>query len=427
LATLEIDEDRALKAASAGLNEVPGNLGRETPLVLLLVATSILTMLNSSSFPALMPVLVAEWGLSNTEAGWISGIFYGGYICAVPFSVSLTDRIDSRRIYLASLVLTSFAAFGFAMLADGFWSAMAFRALAGAGLAGTYMPGLRLLTDRTSPRRQHRWIAIYTASYGLGTSVSYLTMIELSAHVGWQLALIAAAVGALIGFGLILTVPHHNHPDVAGRPIFPDLRPVLRNRLALKYIALYGLHNWELFAFQSWLVSYLAWCGTRQLTAEVWLPWISWITAGLLLASMLASILGAELAARFGRLRTIGAVMVVALLVAPLAGAGGYLPLWLAVGSCLLLSVLTMGDSAAITTGTMFAAADGQRGVTLAFHSIVGFGGGLLGPLAVGVVLDVTIGWGTSASWLAGFLTMALGSLGGLVLLGLSKQAHASR
>lgn len=409
---------------AAGRSENPN---REAVLVLLLVTTSILTMLNSASFPALMPVLNAQWGLSNTEAGWISGIFYGGYICAVPFSVSLTDHVDSRRIYLAALLLTAVAALSFALLADGFWSAMLFRALAGAGLAGTYMPGLRLLTDRTSPRRQPRWIAIYTASYGLGSSVSYLTIIELASHVGWQTALVVAAAGALLSFGLILFVPGHSHPDFSGRLHLPDLRPVLANRPALKYIALYGFHNWELFAFQSWMVAYLTWCGTREMSGEDWLPWVSWIAAGLLLASMAASILGAEIATRVGRLRLIGGVMTVVLVAAPLAGAGGYLPLWSVIAFCLLLSMLTMGDSAAITTGTMFAAAEGQRGITLAAHSIVGFGGGLLGPLAVGIVLDLTARWGEGASWLAAFLTMALGSLAGLVLLARSKRVFEPR
>ena len=139
---------------------------------------------------------------------------------------------------------------------------------------------------------------------------------------------------------------------------------------------------------------------------------------------MVASILGAEVATRYGRLRTIATVMAVVLVVAPLAGSGGYLPLWSVLAGCLLLSMLTMGDSAAITTGAMFAAAEGQRGITLAAHSIVGFGGGLVGPLAIGIVLDLAARWGDSASWLAAFVTMALGSAVGLALLGRSAAAR---
>ncbi len=30
-------------------------------------------------FPALLPGFQAEWGLTNTAAGWISGIYFGGY------------------------------------------------------------------------------------------------------------------------------------------------------------------------------------------------------------------------------------------------------------------------------------------------------------------------------------------------------------
>jgi MFS family permease len=67
-------------------------------LVALHVLTSVLGMLGSSSFSALVPEFQREWGLSNTDAGWINGIFYGGYVLAVPLLVGLTDRIDPRRI-----------------------------------------------------------------------------------------------------------------------------------------------------------------------------------------------------------------------------------------------------------------------------------------------------------------------------------------
>jgi MFS family permease len=388
-------------------------------LVALLLVTSLLTMLNSASFPALVPVLQHEWGLNNTEAGLISGIFYGGYICAVPFTVSMTDHVDARRIYLFALVLTGIAGIAFAVFAEGFWSALIARALAGAGMAGTYMPGLRLITDRTAPERQSRWIALYTANYALGISISFVATIELSARVGWHGAILCASGAALLCVLLILPVPRHVHMVSSGKRIhLPDLRPVLRNRPALRYIGLYGLHNWELFAFQSWIVAYLTWCGVEAELGGDWTSWVSWLTAMFLVGGTVASVGTAELASRFGRPRVIRITMTLAIAAALLAGAGAHWPIAVTVAACLVFSMLTMADSAAITTGAMFAAPEGQRGATLAVHSIVGFSGGLLGPFVVGGVLDFSTAAFGQVNWLAGFFTMALGSLAGLFLLG---------
>ena len=41
--------------------------------------------------------MIALWGLSYSEAGWITAAFYGAYILAVPFLVTLTDRLDPKR------------------------------------------------------------------------------------------------------------------------------------------------------------------------------------------------------------------------------------------------------------------------------------------------------------------------------------------
>ena len=46
------------------------------------------------------------------------------------------------------------------------------QALLGAGLAGTYMPGLKELSDRTAGPRQSRAIAFYTSTFGIGSSLS---------------------------------------------------------------------------------------------------------------------------------------------------------------------------------------------------------------------------------------------------------------
>ena len=56
-----------------------------------------LSMTGFACYTTLLPGLMKEWALSNAEAGLIGGIFYTGYMVAVPVLSSLTDRVDSRR------------------------------------------------------------------------------------------------------------------------------------------------------------------------------------------------------------------------------------------------------------------------------------------------------------------------------------------
>ena len=143
-------------------------------LLLCLCLAEVLGMANYAGFAALLPQFVAAWSLSNAEAGWISGIYFAGYTLVVPFLVALTDKLDTRAIYLGSTALVAASTLGFAFAADGFWSAMVLRALTGIGLAGTYMPGLRVLTDHTAPAQRARVTGFYTASYSAAASLSFV-------------------------------------------------------------------------------------------------------------------------------------------------------------------------------------------------------------------------------------------------------------
>lgn len=48
-------------------------------LILSLCIAEIFSISSIMYFPALLPDFQAEWGITNTETGWINGIFYGGY------------------------------------------------------------------------------------------------------------------------------------------------------------------------------------------------------------------------------------------------------------------------------------------------------------------------------------------------------------
>src|SRR5947209_20079276 len=100
-------------------------------------AAHVASMAGFSTYATLLPGLQNEWGLNNSQAGFISGAFFAGYIAAVPLLTRLTDRVDARRVYLVSSVVAAAALAGMALFANGLLSASIPQLAAGGGVAWT--------------------------------------------------------------------------------------------------------------------------------------------------------------------------------------------------------------------------------------------------------------------------------------------------
>lgn len=379
-----------------------------------LCGAEILTMLGVATFAALLPGFQAQWQLSHTEAGWISGVFFAGYVAAVPFLVGLTDHADARRIYLLSCGLTAASAALFALLADGFWSALALRALAGVGLAGTYMPGLRALSERVEGPLQSRAVAFYTSSFGVGFALSFLLSGAVDRWLGWRAAFLLAAFAAALAW-LIARSALEPRPDAAPlRLRLPDFRPLLARRDLLGYCTAYAAHNWELFALRAWVVAFLAFAAGRGGGGPT--PDPTLVASLVTVIGMPSSVLGNELALRVGRRRAIVAVMSISAVAACLIGFASALPPLALAGLLCLYAVVLNGDSAALTAGLLQAAPAAHRGAAMALYSSCGFVGSFLGPLAFGVVLDLAPG-DPALAWGLAFCSMGLACAAGPLAL----------
>jgi MFS family permease len=380
-----------------------------------LCAAEIFGMAGFATFSALLPTFLSEWKLTNTEAGWVSGIYYAGYLLSVPVLTSLTDRVDPRRILLLGNALSGFAALGFGLVASGFWTALAFRFIAGMGLAGTYMPGLKVLSDHTEGPLQSRYVAFYTSSFSIGASASYFLSGEIATLADWRWSFGLASVGSLTAAILIVTmVPAAKVPAVGAETrMLLDFRPVLRTRNAMAYVIGYTAHVWELFSMRSWIVAFLAFSQSLQSSSSF--GNITLIAAIVNLLGLPASLGGNELAVRFGRRRVVTLIMLVSAMLGCLIGFAAALPAYFVIALSLLYGITVMADSASLTAGAVAAAPAGHRGATLAVHSTLGFSAGFFGPLAIGAVLDL-FGGGTLA-WGLAFVTMGLGSLAGPIAL----------
>ncbi len=395
-------------------------------VTLLLCAAEVLGLAGLATFASLLPYFMQAWHLSNTQAGWLSAIYYAAYVVMVPMLTAVTDRRDARRILLVSLLIGALASLGFAWGAQGFWSALVLRFLAGVSLAGIYMPGLKLLSDHTEGPRQSRYVSFYTASFSLGTSLSYFMAGEVFALLDWRWTFATAGLFTLVGALLVwLWVP-------AGRTYPPDtpqagrtaIGAVLRNRNAMAFVLAYAAHMWELFSMRSWMVAFLDY--SRRLQPAGMLDWSpTQVVALINLIGLPASIAGNELCRRVGRKKVLVRIMAASALMSACVGFAAPLPYGVVIALGSLYGVFVLGDSASLTAGAVESAPPGGRGATLAVHSTLGFGAAFLGPLATGIIMDFLQG-NTALAWGAAFISMGAGCALGPLALNLLREEKPS-
>lgn len=383
------------------------------------VAAQVLAQIGTFTLPALLPGFITRWSLSATEAGWLIGAYFAAYVAAVPILVALTDRVPARRIYLFGTALTTAAHLGFALLADGFWSGLALRAVAGIGWAGCYMPGLKVIADRLEGNAQSRAVSWHAAGVGIAGAGSFAVAGLFDGLGGSSAAFLfgagAAAMAFAIGAAVMPTGVPHRHAGAAAAAALLDFRPVLRNRAAMAWIAGYSVHTWELAALRAWAVTFLGLTILRD-GAPGWRPGPTIIFTAAGLVGIAVSIVGNETAQRFGRARVVAAAMGTAAVLALATGLSSLVCAPLAALCVVLWNAAIYLDSSALTAGTVQAATPGLRGATMGLHSMCGYAGGFLGPLGVGIALDLA-GPDSRFGWALAFGHVTVVTLIGLAIL----------
>jgi MFS family permease len=370
----------------------------------------VLSMTGFAAYTTLLPQLQREWGLSNSEAGAISGFLFAGYMLSVPVLTSLTDRMDSRRIYFAACLIGSLGAAFFAMFGQGFWTAAFAQFLIGAALGGTYMPGLKSLTDHLEGSGQSRATAFYTASFGVGSTISILVAGKIGATLDWHWAFWFGAIGpVLAGLVVLFAMPmgrmraaeHHSSALL-------DFRPVLRNRKTLPYVIGYAAHNYELFGQRSWMVAFLVFCAALQPVDAPMALSAATLAAMINVLGPVFSVTGNELALRFGRQRIIFLFMTLSGLIACLIGFTAAWPWYVVVMLMMVHYGAMLGDSGALTSGAVASTPPEMRGAMMAVYSFIGFSTAFLAPLVFGMTLDLAGGNQSVTAWGLAFASIGI-------------------
>ena len=363
-----------------------------------------------SSYVAALPIIQDEWSLNNTQAGAIFSAYLAGFAVSALVVVPLTDKLGSKRVFVASTSISVVANVLFPLVANDAITASILRALAGLGLVGVYNPGMRIVAERFANKGRGFAVGTFVTFFYASNSVSLTLTGILLAWFEWREAylIMSAASGASVVMAF-LVLRNHKSQSASGSSGRLDIS-VLKNKAARIYITGYSLHAAELYIVRVWLPALLAAAliarGEDELNAAVGAATIG----GLAMASgAIGPVMGGAMSDRFGRAASASAIFTLSGVCAVAVGWMIGLPLPLIIGVSIVLGWAIAADSAIYSTAVTEVAEPARLGSTMAVHSFVGFMGGVMGPVIAGAVLDVSpesLKWGLTFS-VTGLLAIA--------------------
>jgi MFS family permease len=223
----------------------------------LVAVVQVLAMSVWFSAAAVVPSLSVDWDISVSSASWLTTSVQLGFVAGAVLAalLNLADRIHLPRLIAASAALAALTNVLIPVFADGLAVAVPMRFLTGMALAGVYPTGVKLMA---SWFRQGRGLAmgVLLAALTLGSALPHL--VNGFEVLPWRtvlfvttaMAALAAAIALTLREGPLLGTGARLHPAYVAR-MFADRRQRLIN------FGYFG-HMWELYAFWTWLPTYLA-------------------------------------------------------------------------------------------------------------------------------------------------------------------------
>jgi MFS family permease len=367
---------------------------------------------------AILPEIVAEGGLGPGRAAALSSAVQIGFVLgALGLAVHGTaDRFDPRLVIAASGLVAAAANLALLVTPIGGTAQIMLRALTGAGLAGVYPVGMKVLVG-WGTRDRGALVGLFVGAITVGSALPHL--LAFFGGADWRATVIGtsalAAAGALCGLAAGLG-PHHAR---AARFDPGALRLAWSDeRVRLAYLGYLG-HMWELYAFWAWIgvalaASFAGPLGEDATGAARLLTFAAIALGGLLCrpAGRLADRVGKARVASWAMTASAGAGLLTAL------AYGG--PVWLVALLVLVWGAAVIPDSAQFSALVADAVPGERAGSLLSLQTALGF---TLTFFTVQAVPSVA----SALGWPATLAIMAVGPMIGIAamrrLIGVTRTA----
>ena len=401
---------------------LPEGLDTQSVLWLLLMCLMlVLLLLPFASYVAAISFIKDEWRLNNTQAGTVYSAYLAGYALSALLVIPLTDRLDSKYIITGAAAISVASHALFSLIAQNMASGAVLMALAGVGLVGVYMPCLRVIAERYQTHGRGMAMGLFVTAFYAAFSVSLAVTGRLMDHYEWRDAYLIMAVASAASLPLIYVLLRNHVHSAAQRSSGRLNLTVLKNRAARYFILGYSLHALELYAVRVWLPVFLASALVARGNTNAEAAVTAATVGGIALAVGAAGpVMGGIISDRWGRATSAAAIFALSGICSWAIGWLGDFPWAIIVGVAVVYGWSIAADSAIYSTAVTEVANPPQLGSTMAMQAFLGFMGGVIGPILVGAVLDISpdsLKWGVGFSFVGLISVIGVASLLRLRLL----------
>ncbi len=344
------------------------------------------------NFSAVMPVVEQDWGLSSTQSGIIVAFFHIGYVAAVFFYSFLSDRYNPKYSFMYGALVAGISGVLFSIFAQGFWSALLLRFVSGIGIAGIYVPGMKIVAQTSSDRARGAAMGLFVGSLVVGSGFSLLVSGLFINLVGWKGVILITSCSAILAAALIYfsKIPENIHIHNQ-RLSMALLKRVLTKKNLLVNISYTG-HCWELYAMWAWIGPFLVYYFHSQGFSNA-ISFGNSIGAFVVMIGGIASFVGGRMSDSFGRLKSIKIFIYISICCSLTIGWLTDAGMWILLPIVFVYGFTIIADSPIYNTMITEISDPEITGISLGIQSVLGFSATIFSPMLFGILLDY-FNWG---------------------------------
>jgi MFS family permease len=340
---------------------------------------------------AVVSTLGQRWSLSEAQTAWLTisvqlGFITGTFLYAF---LSLADRFNARRVFLASALVGALFNASFAVFSTDLSTAIAFRFLSGVTLAGVYPVGMKIIASWFESGLGWR-LGVMVGALTIGTASPYLIR-SIGARYDWRLLVLTASVSSVAG-GILMATAVSDGPYLKRRARFDGrmLLKVFKHR-EFRYTAFgYFGHMWELYAFWSLGSFYLA--SRLQATGQQDGATVALLSFLAVAAGGVGCVVGGRVSTIFGEQRVALVSLAISGSMCALSGLAFGLPIALLTAYVVVWGVFVVADSPQFSALAAKYCPPEYTGTALTVQNGVGFAVTIL-SIQLLPLLAAYVGW----------------------------------